>query len=242
MFPCALARQKPVARPKKEKSQFDALLHALRNAKELARETGGSASTGWPMWWLENVVLEYSTRPDGVSVCDALSHGALPAFRYHQHTRAQCLTLLQTSPCDFSHFGTHLPSAAECAAHNLPLVSGFVWPVAEKVVIKYKGRVLAVCSEDGILWIADTGCGYHLVPEGDVKRGRAVVVPNPGAQRLHTANGEIDASECVKFTLSEVGLSKRLATNLPCRLYTSDAADEEDRRKLGRRRIHYKRK
>ena len=72
-----------------------------------------------------------------------------------------------------------------------------------------------MCSEDGILWIADTGCGYHLVPEGDVKRGRAAVVPNPGAQRLHTANGEIDASECVKFTLAEVGLSKRLATILP---------------------------
>ncbi len=68
MFPCALARLKPEAVPKKAKSQSDALLHALRNAKELAAEMGSSASTGWPMWWLEDVVLEYSAWPDGVSV------------------------------------------------------------------------------------------------------------------------------------------------------------------------------
>ena len=215
MYPCALARLKPEARAKKQKSKFNSLLHALRNALDMALETGSTASTGWPMWWLENVVLEFSARPDGVSVCDALADGALPAFRYHQRTRLDSLRLLQTSPCEFSHFGSHLPSVAECTAHTLASVLEFVWPLAVKCVIKYKGRVLAVCSEDGILWIADTGCGYHLVPEGDVERGKSLVVPNPGAQRLHTANGEIDASECVNFTLDEVGLSKRLATILP---------------------------
>ena len=193
MFPCALAREKPEARPRKQKSKLNSLLHALRNALDMALDVGGYAFTGWPMWWLENVVLEFSARPDGRSVCDALADGALPAFRYHQRTRSESLRLLQTSPCDFSHFGSHLPSEAECFAHKLPQILEFVWPTA--LVIKYTGRVLAVCSEDGILWIADTGCGYHLVPEGDVKRGRAVVVPNPGAQRLHTANGEIDGSE-----------------------------------------------
>ena len=126
-----------------------------------------------------------------------------------------CLKLLQTSVNDYSHFGSHLPSAAECAAHNLTPLVEFVWPLAQKFVIKYLGRVALVCTADGVLWIADTGCGYHLVPEGDVVRGRSVVVPNPGATRLHTANGEIDASECVKFSLTEIGLSKQHATILP---------------------------
>ncbi len=215
MFPCALARQKPQAHPTKPKSKLDCLLAALRNAKELAIEMEGSASIGWPVWWLQNVVLVYSARPDKESICDALSEPALPAFRYLQLTRTQCLDLLRAMPSDFSHFGSHLPSAAECAAHNLPTLSEFVWPTAVKCTIKYQGRVLAVCSATGILWIADTGCGYHLVPECDVKRGRAVVVPNPGAQRLSTANGEIEANECVKFSLTEVGLNKQLATILP---------------------------
>ncbi len=72
-----------------------------------------------------------------------------------------------------------------------------------------------VWAGDGVVWGADTGGGYHLVPGCDVARGRSVVVPNPGAMRLHTANGEIDASECVKFSLTEIGLSKQLATILP---------------------------
>ena len=54
----------------------------------------------------------------------------------------------------------------------------FVWPLAEKSVIKYVGRVAAVCTTDGVFWIVDTGCGYHLVPEGDIVRGKAAVVPN----------------------------------------------------------------
>ena len=92
-----------------------------------------------------------------------------------------------------------------------------MWPTAIKMVIKGpSGDPVAVCYHDGsILWIADTGCGYHLVPEGDVSRGKSVVVPNTGATRLHTANGEVDASECVKFSLSEIQLQKGLATILP---------------------------
>ena len=215
MFPSALARLKPEAVPKKAKSKSDALLNAFRNAKELAAEVGRSASTGWPMWWLKDVVLEYCARPDGVSISDALSDPSVPAFRYTQHTRTLCLQRLQTLLGDYSHFGSHLPSEAECSAHQLPPISEFVWPAAIKFVIKYMGRVAAVCASDGVLWTIDTGCGYHLVPEGDVVRGKTVVVPNPGAQRLHTANGEIDASECAKFSLSEIGLNKQLATILP---------------------------
>ena len=64
MFPCALARHKPQAQPKKPKSKLDCLLAALRNAKELAIEMKGSASIGWPVGWLANVVLGYSARPD----------------------------------------------------------------------------------------------------------------------------------------------------------------------------------
>ena len=139
MFPCALARQKPQARPTKPKSQLDCLLAALRNAKELAIEMKGSASTGWPVWWLLNVVLVYSARPDKESICDALSEPALPAFRYLQLTRTQCLEFMLASPSDFSHFGSALPSAAECAAHNLPTMEEFVWPTAVKCVIKYQG-------------------------------------------------------------------------------------------------------
>ena len=55
------------------------------------------------------------------------------------------------------------------------------------------GDPVAVCYHDGsILWIADTGCGYRLVPEGDITRGKSDIVPNTGAVRLHTANGEVD--------------------------------------------------
>ena len=95
------------------------------------------------------------------------------------------------------------------------MVVKFEWPSAVKTVIKHLSKVVAVCTQSGVLWIADTGCGYHLVPECDVTRGKSIIVDNPGATRLHTANGEIDASECVKFSLSEIKLKKQLATILP---------------------------
>ncbi len=215
MLPCALARLKPTAVPRKPRSMLDSLLNALRNAKELAIEVGRSASTGWPLWWLQDVVLVYGARLDDISISDALSDPDVPAYRYTQLSRTLCLQQLQTTFDDFSHFGSCLPSAAECAAHKCPPVLEFVWPLALKSVIKYVGRVAAVCTAEGVLWIADTGCGYHLVPEGDVVRGTSVVVPNPGATRLHTANGEIDASECVELCRTELGLSKQLATILP---------------------------
>ena len=71
------------------------------------------------------------------------------------------------------------------------------------------------CTPDGSLWVADTGCGYHLVPEADVTRGSSIIVSNPGARRLRTANGEVRANECVKFGLRGLGLDKKLATILP---------------------------
>ena len=90
----------------------------------------------------------------------------------------------------------------------MPAVIAFKWPLPVRQVF-YNGRHYAViCTPDGALWVADTGCGYHLVPEADVSRGSSVVVDNPGARKLHTANGEVRADECVKFSLQELGLTK----------------------------------
>ena len=166
MFPCALARIKtksPLAILKKAPCRSDSLLNALRNAKELANEFGHATSFGWPLWWRENVVLEYSARPDGLSISEAIKDPDVPAFRFVQHTRTQCIDRLSSSFDLYSHFGTHLPTDTECAALNLPPVVEFEWPSAVKFVIEHLGRVLAVCSQDGTLWIADTGCGSHFV-------------------------------------------------------------------------------
>jgi hypothetical protein len=219
MFPCELAKTKkaknPSGLPKKVPNKSDSLLNALRNAKELAREFGNATSFGWPLWWRENVVLEYSARPDGLSISECLKDPSVPAFRYVQHLRAQCFDRLSSTFASYAHFGSHLPTYSECSALKLPLVEKFKWPSAVRAVITHLGRVVAVCTQSGVLWIADTGCGYHLVPECDVTRGKSIIVDNPGATRLHTANGEIDASECVKFSVSEIKLKKQLATILP---------------------------
>ncbi len=217
MFPCAFAKTKakcPSGVSKKVPNKSDSLLNALRNAKELASEFGFSTPFGWPLWWRENVVLEYCARPDGLSICECLKDPLVPAFRHVQHTRHSCIELLSSSFDLYSHFGTHLPTDIECFALQLPQVFEFEWPSAKSCIIKHLGHVVAVCS-DGILWIADTGCGYHLVPECDVSRGKSAVVPNPGATRLHTANGEVNADECVKFSLREIKIRERLATILP---------------------------
>ncbi len=171
MFPCALARLKPETVPKRPKSQSDALLHALRNAKELALEVFRSASTGWTLWWLENVVLEYSARPDGLSISDALQGPSVPAFRYIQHTRTLCLERVSSKFDTYSHVGSHLPSLADCTAHKNPPVLEFVWPVGGGCIIKYLGRVAVACTADGILWLADPHCGYHHVPECELAAG-----------------------------------------------------------------------
>ncbi len=117
MLPCALARIKPTAVPRKPRSMLDSILNALRNAKELAIEVGRSASTGWPLWWLQDVVLVYGARPDEVSISDAFSDPTVSAYSYTQLSRTLCLQRLQTSFDDFSHFGSHLPSVAVCTDH-----------------------------------------------------------------------------------------------------------------------------
>ena len=122
-------------------------------------------------------MLEYCARPDGLSICECLKDPSVPAFRHVQHTRTQCFDLLSSSFDLYSHFGTHLPTGAECSALKLPPVLEFEWPSADSIVIKQLGHVVAVCTQDGVLWIADTGCGYHLVPECDVKRGKSAIVP-----------------------------------------------------------------
>ncbi len=217
MFPWTLARlhshEKPLS--KKPPNRSESILNALRNAKELAQELGHSVLMGWPLWWLEQVVLEYCARPDGISISDALMDKSVPAFRFVQHTRKQCFERLASSFALYSHHGMCLPTALECSTHRIPLVLAFDWPSAISHVILNKGRVAAVCSQNGILWIADTGCGYHLVPECDIVRGRSSIVDNPGAQKLHTANGEVTAPECVQFSLTEINLSKQLGTILP---------------------------
>ncbi len=187
MFPSHLARLKAqTPQAKRSKSNFDSLLNALRNAKELAVELKRSASTGWPLWWMGDVVLEYCARPDGVSILDAYQDDSVGAFRYKQHSRSDCFKHLCAVFDQYSHFGANPPSEVECSTHKIPFFSVFVWPSAVRFVHQHLGRVVAVCTPNGILWIADTGCGYHLVPECDVVRGKSAVVPNPGAQRLHT--------------------------------------------------------
>jgi hypothetical protein len=218
MLPSHLARvHAPKTTRRKGLSGIDPLLCALRNAKELAHECDRPHLTGWPLWWRGDIVLEYCSRPDGIRISDALGDDKVPFFRFEQHTREQCFERLSALFCNYSHFGTSIPTNSECLALQIPSVVEFVWPSAIKLVIKGpSGDPVAVCYHDGsILWIADTGCGYHLVPEADVSRGKSVVVPNSGATRLHTANGEVDASECVKFSLSEIQLQKGLATILP---------------------------
>ncbi len=124
-----------------------------------------STPFGWPLWWRENVVLEYCARPDGLSISDCLKDPAVPVFRYVQHSRDACFDYLSSSFASFAHFGTHLPTEPECLALKLPLVERFKWPSAIRAVITHLGKVVAVCTQSGVLWIADTGCGYNLVPE-----------------------------------------------------------------------------
>ena len=92
MIPSLLARiHAPKQARRKGLSGIDALLCALRNAKELALECNRPVSMGWPLWWRGNVVLEYCARPDGVSICDALGDPAISFFRFVQHTSEQCI-------------------------------------------------------------------------------------------------------------------------------------------------------
>ncbi len=107
-----------------------------------------------------------------------------------------------------------LPTDIACSAHRIPSVTEFVWPLAAKSVLRgHGGAPAAVCYNDGsICWIADTDRGYHLVPESDINRGVSDIVPNPGAVRLSTANGEVDAAEYVKFSLPEIQLRKQMGT------------------------------
>jgi hypothetical protein len=224
LLPSALAREHVVAggRSLTKSSKSDAALNALRNAKDLAltvKEYVGNlpfraTPFDWPMWWMENVVLEYSRRPDEVQIADALSEPGIVYFRYVTLTRTQALQRVKSSGLRFMHVGCFLPTATECTEHSLPPVVEFVWPLPVRHLIRRGSMPAVICTSDGCLWVADTGCGYHLVAEADVTRGTSIVVKNPGARKLHTANGEIQADECVKVCLPELGLTNRLATIL----------------------------
>ncbi len=121
MFPSHLARLKAqTPQAKRSKSHFDSLLNALRNAKELAVELKRSASTGWPLWWMGDVVLEYCARPDGVSILDAYQNDSVGAFRYKQHSRSDCF--------QYSHFGANPPSEVEYSTFKIPFVSVLCGP------------------------------------------------------------------------------------------------------------------
>ena len=133
MLPCALARLKPTAVPRKPRSMLDSLLNALRNAKELAIEVGRSASTGWPLWWLQDVVLLYGARLDDISISDALSDPDVPAYRYTQLSRTLCLQQLQTTFDDFCHLARACPlrrSALHTSVHLCWSLCG-LWPLSQ---------------------------------------------------------------------------------------------------------------
>ena len=114
-------------------------------------EIGHDTATGWPLWWRDDAVLEYCPRPDGLSISDAVRDPTVPGFRFVQHTRTQCFDRLAATFDEYSHFGSSLPTLAECSAHNLSPVVEFMWPPADRSVIRYVGsQVAAVCSQDGI--------------------------------------------------------------------------------------------
>ncbi len=98
------------------------MLSALRNGKELALEMGFRDSMGFALFWLENTVLEYSVRPDGLSITDCIKDPLVPAFRFVQHTRELCFERLGKVFSTFSHFGNYLPTKLECSAHQIPQV------------------------------------------------------------------------------------------------------------------------
>ena len=96
-------------------------------------------------------MLEYCARPDGLSISDCLKDPAVPVFRYIQHSRDACFDYLSSSFASFAHFGTHLPTQSECLALKLPSVVKFEWPSAVKAVIKHLSKVVAVCTQSGVL-------------------------------------------------------------------------------------------
>ena len=220
LLPTSLARdhvEKSVITRVTKPSKSGAVFIAIRNANDLAasvklylgpRYVFRDTLCGWPMWWMKDVVLEYCPRPDGAEIIDAMNDADKPIFRYRTHTRLQALQRMKTSALRYMQVGMFLPTDAELAEHGLSTVTAFDWPVPERHLIRSGKHPAVICMPDGSLWVMDTGCGYHLVPEADVMRGKSVVVPNPGARRLHTANGEVRAEECVKFTLQELGLSR----------------------------------
>ena len=75
-------------------SKSDASLNALRNAKDLAIAVKTyvdgllfrNTPFDWPMWWMEECVLEYSARPDGVEIADSFGDASLAVFRFHSHS------------------------------------------------------------------------------------------------------------------------------------------------------------
>jgi hypothetical protein len=159
-------------------SKSDAALNALRNAKDLAltvKEYVGDlpfrdTPYDWPMWWMENVVLEYSRRPDEVQVADALSDPDIVFFRYLTLSRTEALLRVKRSGLRFMHVGCYLPTASECTEHSLPAIVAFVWPLPVRQLIRQGSTPAVICTSDGCLWVADTGCGYNLVSEADVTR------------------------------------------------------------------------
>ena len=112
----------------------------------------------WPMWWMDEYVLEYSARPDGVEIADAFGNTSLAVFRFRSHSREQALHRIKHSGLRFMHVGL-IPSAVECSGFGLPAVIAYQWPLPVRQVFHNGRHYAVICTPDGTLWVADTGCG-----------------------------------------------------------------------------------
>ena len=90
-------------------------------------------------------------------------------------------------------------------------------PARERIpLVFHRSLPAAVCKEAASCeWIADIGCGLHLVSLADVSQKNLVTVRPEEAKTLYTANGPIVANQRVSFDLPELGLRGLQATVLP---------------------------
>ena len=117
-------------------------------------------------------MLVYGPRPDGKCQIDDLSEDD-QVYYTTQLGREQAACFIRGSDLEFSHVGKFLPSAKERKLLEKDSVAMPNVCATTRVEISPLGSPppLAVCEGNQVLWIADAGCGFNLVPESDVVRG-----------------------------------------------------------------------
>ena len=107
-------------------------------------------------------------------------------------------------------------ATAQGVSRPAPLANGCT-PAHQRIPLVFQRSLpAAVCKEAASCeWVADTGCGFHLVSLSDVTNENLVTIKPEEAQTLYTANGPIVANKRVSFDLPEFGLRGLQATVLP---------------------------